>query len=129
MASLFAYGTLQFPNIMRKVTGRVFAGQAARLEHYRRHCLQGQDFPGIAPLQGGVVEGLLFAAVDGESLAKLDAYEGDFYRRESLQVIDAQGVAQSAEVYVTLEKFHYLLSEEDWRLEAFGLGFSETAQE
>ncbi len=119
MSTLFAYGSLQLPQVMHAVTGRCFLGKPARLEHYVRRKLRGESFPGIRPLAGSTVHGLVFTDVDAYSLRRLDEFEGDYYRRRQLAIILYPDTEIKAETYVLSEKFYDLLLPEDWDLDAF----------
>lgn len=119
MIAVFTYGTLQIPEVMRAVTGKNFAGQKARLENFSRHKLNGRSYPGIRPQSGAFTEGLLYTGVDAASLAQLDRFEDDFYRRQTLIVRSMDGVARAAEVYTVSEECLGLLLPESWDLEEF----------
>jgi gamma-glutamylcyclotransferase (GGCT)/AIG2-like uncharacterized protein YtfP len=67
--TLFLYGTL-----LPGLTPTPIAATAARLYALGR-------YPGLVPDAASRVTGELFAAPDAELLAKLDAYEGDTFRR------------------------------------------------
>jgi gamma-glutamylcyclotransferase (GGCT)/AIG2-like uncharacterized protein YtfP len=116
---LFAYGTLQIPEVMGAVTGATFPSQPARLEGYVRYRLKDRAFPGLRREPGGVAEGLLFGGIDAEALRRLDAFEDDFYRRETLAVLDAGRRPVAAEVYVVPPEHYSLLVYQPWDLEEF----------
>lgn len=119
MRKLFAYGTLQLPEVMRAVTGRDFPARPARLPGYARRRLRGRSFPGICPAPGASADGLLFDGIDAQTLARLDAFEDDFYRRETLPVFTPDGAAWAAEVYVIRAECLGLLLPEEWSLDEF----------
>lgn len=116
---LFAYGTLQIPAVMGAVTGAEFPSQPARLEGYARYRLKDRSFPGLRQEPGAVAEGALFGDIDAEALRRLDAFEDDFYRRETLTVLDAAGRPVAAEVYVVPPEHYALLVYQPWDLEEF----------
>ncbi|MGZ8217152.1 gamma-glutamylcyclotransferase family protein [Methylomagnum sp.] len=116
---LFAYGTLQIPEVMRAVTGAEFPSQPARLEGYARYRLSGRAYPGLRREPGTLAEGLLYGGIDAEALRRLDAFEDDFYRRETLAVLDTGGGAVAAEVYVVPPAHYSLLVYQPWDLEEF----------
>ena len=119
MHTLFAYGTLQLPEVMRAMTGREFAAHPARLEHYSRHRLRGKSFPGIRPNADAFVDGLIFLEIDAQTLRKLDAFEDTFYRREAVSVVRANGIEWAAQAYSVREESYGLLLPEEWCLEDF----------
>lgn len=116
---LFAYGTLQIPEVMEAVTGAAFPSRPARLEGYARYRLKDRAFPGLRREPGARAEGLLFEGIDAEALRRLDAFEDDFYRRETLAVLGADGKPVAAEVYVVPPEHYSLLVYQPWDLEEF----------
>lgn len=119
MYAVFAYGTLQVPEVMLAVTGKAFNTLPARLEDYSRHCLKGRSFPGIRPNPGHSVEGLLFLNIDADTLGKLDEFEDPFYRRDTVPVITADGNEWFAQAYIMREEAYGLLLPHAWSLETF----------
>ena len=83
--ALFVYGTLLSDDLVRKLTGRVFPKRPATLEDFERLEPPG-DYPYITPKPGARVYGSLLDGIDAASLRKLDAYEGDGYRRTPVEV-------------------------------------------
>lgn len=121
MHNVFVYGTLQIPEVMLAVTGRVWPSHPARLDGYARHRLRGKSFPGIRPCPNASVDGLLLLGVDMETQRKLDDFEDAFYRRDPVQVTAADGTRQVAQAYVVREEADGLLLPEDWDIETFKL--------
>lgn len=119
MLNLFAYGTLQLPEVMLAVTAQVPTSHPARLVGFSRHRLLGKSFPGIRPNPNASVDGLLFINIDAQTLNKLDAFEDDFYRREPVTVITAAGTEWPAQAYIVEESAYDLLLPEAWSLEDF----------
>lgn len=85
---VFVYGTLLWPEIQRRITGKIFPGQPATLLGYRRGLVRGQTYPSVEPAPDSSVPGLLLTGVDGPSLERLDAYEGSDYQRLRVQARD-----------------------------------------
>jgi len=82
--SLFAYGTLVFPEIWNRVTGDTGprASVRATLEGFALCKVRESTFPGIVAEPGAPpVPGLIYFDLDEEVLARLDAYEDGFYAR------------------------------------------------
>jgi gamma-glutamylcyclotransferase (GGCT)/AIG2-like uncharacterized protein YtfP len=120
MSALFAYGTLQLPEVMLAVTGQHFTAYPARLYGYSRHSLRGRSFPGIRPTPEASVDGLLFVNIDALSWQKLDAFEDDFYQRETITVITLADQQQwTAHSYIVQAPAYDLLLPEAWSLEHF----------
>ena len=117
--AVFAYGTLQFDDVMEAVTGRRFAGVPASLAGYRRSCLHARSYPGIVPDAGEKTDGRLYPEVDAEALAVLDAFEGTLYDRLALVVRTSTGEGVRAWAYVVVERQRYRVSPQSWDPELF----------
>ena len=77
MANLFVYGTLCFPEIVEKLTGKSFQTENAVLKGYERKRIRNADYPAIIKNENIEVEGLLLWNVDKRSLKIVSFYEGD----------------------------------------------------
>lgn len=119
MFKLFAYGTLQLPEVMRAVTGGIFPSQPARLPHYARYRIRNRVYPGLRKEPGSFTDGLLYEALSASAIKDLDAFEDDFYRRETLTVATLDEVQTDAEVYVVPPAHYRLLLDRSWDLEQF----------
>jgi gamma-glutamylcyclotransferase (GGCT)/AIG2-like uncharacterized protein YtfP len=119
MFKIFAYGTLQVPEVMRAVTGDVFPSQPARLHGYARYCIRNRAYPGLRREAGSFIDGVLYENVSSRALKNLDAFEDDFYRRETLTVVTGTGSQTDAEVYIVTPAHYRLLVRRSWELERF----------
>jgi len=117
--SLFTYGTLEIPPVMEAVTGRSFHSTPAVLSNFARFLLQGKTYPGIFRDDGSQVTGLLYQEVDRDSLALLDLFEGDFFRRERVQVTTPSQPRVDADTYVVSPEQRSSFSTRPWDREAF----------
>jgi gamma-glutamylcyclotransferase (GGCT)/AIG2-like uncharacterized protein YtfP len=111
---LFCYGTLQFTDILRQVSGCRFTGVPATLDHYVCFTLHGEVYPGIVPVQGAQTVGVMYAGIGGAALRRLDTFESDCYVRERVCVHDAAGRSLQAWAYVVRPDARALLSEQPW---------------
>jgi gamma-glutamylcyclotransferase (GGCT)/AIG2-like uncharacterized protein YtfP len=116
---LFVYGTLMVPEVMRTVSGRSVVGEGARLPGYRCRRLHGEVYPGIVPAAGESVDGLLYRGLDAAAMARLDDFEGEMYRRETVRVALSAGRRVDAEAFVIIEAFIECLGPEPWSLDDF----------
>lgn len=101
---LFVYGTLRDANLCRAVLGREVDPDApvpARAPgfsavHYHPH-----PYPALIPAPHAEAAGLLLDLSEAD-LARLDAYEGDGYRREPISVCCATGPLDALAYFPTL---------------------------
>jgi len=111
--TLFCYGSLEFAEVMRAVTGRAFAHERARLDGWERRRFRGRSFPGLRARAGASTSGTVWHGIDARSAARLDAFEGALYERRGLTVRTNGGLAV-ADVYVTSADHLDQLSNEPW---------------
>ena len=116
---LFCYGSLEFAEVMREVTGRSFAAEPATLDGFARYRVRDADYPGLVPEPGARTEGTLYRALDAASLAALDRFEGALYERRPLDVRTRDGGVAAAQVYVVREAQRHTLSSEPWDKASF----------
>ena len=114
----FAYGSLIFEEVMAAVTGRTYSGQATKLEGFARYLVVGESYPGIVPSEHDVVDGFLYRQIDSSALCLLDRFEGEYYKRESVEVT-AGGARLLAETYIFRPEFSHLLTREKWQKDVF----------
>ena len=117
--SLFSYGTLEIPEVMTAVTGRTFDSTGAVLPDHARFLLHGETYPGIVHSYRAEVTGVLYRGVDRDSLALLDLFEGELYRRETVHVTTASQQRVAAEAYLVPSNHELLLSQHPWERERF----------
>ncbi len=116
-ALLFAYGSLQLPEVFEAVTRQSRDGLPAVLEGFRRTKLKGFGFPAIVPVAGMETSGLVYTALEEDAWRRLDAFEDDFYDRKTVRVRLASGAVLEAQTYVLSHQFLHLSLDESWSLD------------
>ena len=119
MSHLFAYGSLQIPEVFTAVTGQQVQGLPARLEGYARYRLRGLSYPGLSVEPGAMTHGVLYPDLAPEVWIKLDQFEDVFYRRESLAVWSPELGGVEAEGYVIPPGESQRIERCAWSLEEF----------
>ena len=117
--NLFTYGSLMFPEVWERVTGLSGAGQPASLADHAARRLRGQTYPALVTAVGERTEGVLYADVTPEALARLDAFEGHFYERVMVGVSVGDGAKTSTWVYRAALPDDPDILEERWDPEGF----------
>lgn len=115
---LFTYGTLMDPEIMAHVSGGQYRSRPARLSGYRRRVVSGEVYPAIVPCAAEGVEGMVYFSLSGNSLERLDRFEGEYYERRTL-LVECEGEQLQVQGYVLLTSYRHLLSSSEWRLADF----------
>ena len=107
------------PEVMQRVTGRVFVRRLAELRGYRRFSIRDRPYPGIAPFPDTTTEGAVYLDIDGPSLKRLDAFQGDCYRRVQVTVEADGGGWIEAETYLAKRAVVREASGRPWDPDAF----------
>ena len=116
---LFAYGTLMFPAIFRRVTGLDGTMRPATLCGFARRRVRGHPFPGLEPARGGHVDGVLVGIESAAVWQRLDEFESDFYARIEVTTRDSTGLPVAAETYVVTPSNRRYLEAREWDPQAF----------
>lgn len=112
--NLFAYGTLMCPDILETVITEKHSGFPALLSEYSRFRVSREHYPGIIPIVGGEVQGVLFTDISLEALKVLDIFEGELYRRSAVHVLSANFGRFRAFTYVVQPQYRSSLTTEIW---------------
>jgi gamma-glutamylcyclotransferase (GGCT)/AIG2-like uncharacterized protein YtfP len=109
---LFAYGTLQFPEVLAALLDRVPDGVPGTAPGWRAARLRGRSYPGLAPGRGHA-PGVLLTGLSELEWRILDGYEDEEY---DLVAVELSGPVQAlAYRYHKLE----LVLAEDWSATEF----------
>lgn len=117
--SVFTYGTLEVPDVMEAVTGRVFDSAEAITEGYARYLLKGRIYPGITPVSGQATSGRVYFGVSQQALTLLDEFEDEIYVRQLIAVRTDEGHWFNAYAYIIEPKDRGVLSVNPWIREKF----------
>ncbi|MGQ4614926.1 gamma-glutamylcyclotransferase [Nocardia sp. R7R-8] len=77
--ALFVYGTLQFPEVLTALLGRVPALQPAELPGWRAAALPRRLYPGLVAAAHGRARGCVLTDLTATEWTILDAFEDDEY--------------------------------------------------
>ena len=66
-----------------------------------------------------LAQGKVYYHLTAASMARIDAFEGGYYRRENVRPKLVSGTEIDAVAYVLVESMHYLPSGKPWREEDF----------
>ena len=101
--SLFSYGTLQIPEVMKRVTGQYFPGIPGKLQDYARYKVKHAVYPGIIYSQASETRGLWCTGISHSTLEILDSFEGCLYEPGLHSIICDNGEIKEAWVYLVPE--------------------------
>ncbi|MEU2040805.1 gamma-glutamylcyclotransferase family protein [Nocardia niwae] len=94
---LFAYGTLQFPEVLETLLGRVPSLEPAELTGWRAAALPRRLYPGLVAAPRRLTRGALLSGLTAAEWAILDAFEDDEY---DLRRVRIEGRAAPVWTYV-----------------------------
>ena len=115
----FAYGSLTFEEVMIAVTGKKHSRIEAKLTGFARYRVSGATYPALVQSAGLSVRGIIYTNVSPASFDLLDRFEGEYYKRQSVDVTIDEETGQSAETYIICEEFKHLLSQVPWDCDHF----------
>ncbi len=107
--NVFTYGSLMFPAVWEQIVRAPCRSFPATLREYGRYAVADAAYPGMIAQAGSAVEGVLYLDVDPADVARLDAFEGNEYRRAAVQVRLADGRHMDAQTYLftAIDRLHY----------------------
>ncbi|WP_218019435.1 gamma-glutamylcyclotransferase family protein [Nocardia arthritidis] len=77
--ALFVYGTLQFPEVLETLLGRVPPSEPAELAGWRAAALPGRIYPGLVAASHARTRGVVLSGLAAAEWTVLDAFEDDEY--------------------------------------------------
>ncbi|WP_069160094.1 gamma-glutamylcyclotransferase family protein [Nocardia altamirensis] len=86
--SLFAYGTLQFPEVLEVLLDRVPDLSPTTAPGWRVAALPDRVYPGLVPGTDSVAHGVLLSGLTAGEWAILDAFEDDEYDLRPIALAD-----------------------------------------
>lgn len=116
---MFAYGTLEVPEVMQAVTGRGFDSAVAIAEGYARYLLKERIYPGMTPVPGEETSGRVYFGLSQQTLRLLDEFEADIYARQLISVRCEAGPWFNAYAYIIKPKSRAVLTNDPWIREKF----------
>ena len=111
---LFTYGTLMDAAVWSRVAQEKCESRRAVLHGYEARKLRGVTFPGLVACGGAVTPGLVYFDVSAAAMARLDAYEDDFYGRVPVPVVLEDGSELITDVYLMLPACRDVVLTERW---------------
>ena len=112
MENLFVYGTLQFQQIVKRLTGKKFETVPAYLPGYKRCRVKGCDYPAAVETPDSEIKGMLLKNVDNRSMRQFTFFEGDEYEKRKV-LVSVQHEEINAVTFVWCRDAQ-LLAAEDW---------------
>lgn len=131
MKTLFFFGTLRHPPLLREVLGRDVEMVPATLPDHAVHWAEGHGFPLLKAAPGARAQGVLVSGLGQADVARLDYYEGTFSFILRALEVEVKQDKVAAEVYFPPHdrfKAGPLWHLEDWQRE-FGALNTTAARE
>ena len=119
MRRLFTYGSLMCSDIMLSVAGACRHVGPAVLSGFARFRVLHETYPAILPREDAAVEGVLYDEIDARAFARLDAFEGEMYSRETVSVCIRANDFRRAYTYVLRPEFLHFATKETWSFDEF----------
>ena len=106
-------------DIMFEVSGCHLPHVPGTLRGYSRRSVIGEHYPAIVPDKEATVEGVVYRDVPNPVWDRLDRFEGEMYKRQSVHIeLNDDGMLY-AETYVIQPEFLNRLDQSEWDFEDF----------
>jgi gamma-glutamylcyclotransferase (GGCT)/AIG2-like uncharacterized protein YtfP len=112
--NLFVSGPLMFRELIQAITGKPFVGQAGLLHGYAQFMIKDEWQSAMIPFPDRAVDGVVYLDVDKESLARIDAFQGNRFQREEVTVEGESGAWLEASAYCLKLRRRKVLSIHSW---------------
>jgi gamma-glutamylcyclotransferase (GGCT)/AIG2-like uncharacterized protein YtfP len=120
MHKLFTYGSLMCEDIMSAVVGGPLPCQPAILPDFQRLTMKDEQYPGVVPLSGGRVEGIVYQGIEEQGWNRLDRFEGEIYSRNRVVIRYPEDDGEETVCcYVVKPEYRQLLTTTPWDFKAF----------
>lgn len=116
---VFVYGTLEIPEVVAALIGRVPPGEPATLAGFARGLVRGRPYPAIRERPGAETRGIVYEGVSSRELRLLDRFEDAMYRRLGVRVRTLPGGELQAQVYVVKARHRHLITGRPWDAQRF----------
>ncbi|NBO11280.1 MAG: gamma-glutamylcyclotransferase [Betaproteobacteria bacterium] len=119
----FSYGSLMFPEVMQAVAAQhALQSLAARLSGWQRYAIRDASYPAARPGQAdSSIDGRLWLNLNAVAWQRLDAFEGEAYRRVLVEVRSLEDSGREGRYEAWIYEFLNpgLLLDRDWDPEHF----------
>ncbi len=119
MNHIFTYGSLMFNQVWANVVRGSYEQHRGTLTGYVRRCIINENYPAILPGPlTSTVSGIIYLNVTSEDIHRLDAFEGSYYFRKSVQVSTENNIF-AADTYVLKNSYRHITTDNEWDPEEF----------
>ena len=116
---LFTYGTLQIPEVMEAVVGRVWVSVEAKAPGFAQFRFKDRIYPGMVAREASVTQGRVYCDTNDRTWYLLDSFEDPIYERQMVEVHLTDGARVNAQAYVLPGTQVHLLSSDPWTIDWF----------
>ncbi len=102
-----------YPQVWNRVVSGGYKSDELLLEGYERRSVKGELYPALIPNASKHVSGRVYWSVNPKDRERLDAFEGEEYRRTPVTIIHA-GKWLTVQVYLWRQSCNSLLSAKEW---------------
>lgn len=106
-------------DIMFKVADCQLDYCQAVLNNFFRSKMHGREYPGMVEQPKAQVSGVLYYNLSPEALKRLDAFEGEMYQRQAVEVLSKEHGPARAMTYVIKPRYRDQLTDEEWDFDYF----------
>lgn len=117
--NVFVSGPLMFMELFTAVTGKSFTTKFGVLRGYTQFAVKEDGQSAMIPFPDKLVDGVIYIDVDDDSMALLDAFQGNRFVREEVSVEGEGGEWLDASAYCLNLSRKGILSRDEWDEDVF----------
>lgn len=114
MHNVFVYGSLMNDEVLACLIEGPFRKIEATLHAYKRVKVINATFPALISDDKSRVEGMLIFGVTPDQIKTLDDFEGDYYKRITVEVDTKDKQREQCETYLFRDEYKHFLRDEEW---------------
>jgi gamma-glutamylcyclotransferase (GGCT)/AIG2-like uncharacterized protein YtfP len=109
-----------FTPVWSRVVQGTYDRIEAQLRGFQRRGVQDETYPCLIPgSHEDIVDGIIYLHITTTDMARLDAFEGDLYERQTVTCVDTAQRSYDAEVYVLKARYRLVATHTAWDVRWF----------
>jgi gamma-glutamylcyclotransferase (GGCT)/AIG2-like uncharacterized protein YtfP len=112
MQNIFTYGSLMYEEIWQRVVRGNYKKTDGILYGYNRISVWNEDYPALVTAgSDSRVSGVIYKNISHKDIIRLDAFEGEYYTRETAQAVLSENQTLDVSFYLLKPECRHILSD------------------
>ncbi|MCU4674878.1 gamma-glutamylcyclotransferase [Catenovulum sp. 2E275] len=119
MTNIFTYGSLMYAPVWQTIVAGNYHSEPACLDGFIRYGVKNEEYPVVKPNPQAQTQGLIYFNVNSQDLTRLDIFEGEYYQRQTKNLVLAKGETIQADCYILKPDYYDISDNLDWSIQKF----------